>query len=97
MTGSSPVAVIGAGNVGCALAADLALRGAEVRLFNRSPGRLAAIADAGGITVTGVLEGSAALMPAGIQNGPDFEPVKRGAQMAARWPVRLPAAQIGTK
>ncbi|MGB0094586.1 MAG: hypothetical protein WBP81_18895 [Solirubrobacteraceae bacterium] len=28
------VAVIGAGNVGCALAGDLALRGFEVRLFN---------------------------------------------------------------
>src|SRR5947207_8670617 len=59
MTVSDPVAVIGAGNVGCALAADLALRGVEVRLFNRSPGRLAAIADAGGITVTGVIEGFA--------------------------------------
>jgi opine dehydrogenase len=57
---SSPVAVIGAGNVGCALAADLALRGVEVRLFNRSPGRLAAIRDAGGITVTGEVEGFAA-------------------------------------
>ena len=56
----SPVAVIGAGNVGCALAADLVLRGAEVRLFNRSPGRLAAIRDAGGITVTGQIEGFAA-------------------------------------
>ena len=57
----SPVAVIGAGNVGCALAADLALRGVEVRLFNRSPGRLAAIRDAGGITVTGEIEGFARL------------------------------------
>src|ERR1700722_18316941 len=56
----SPVAVIGAGNVGCALAADLGLRGVEVRLFNRSPGRLAAISDAGGITVTGQMEGFAA-------------------------------------
>jgi opine dehydrogenase len=57
----SPVAVIGAGNVGCALAADLALRGVEVRLFNRSPGRLAAIREAGGITVTGEIEGFAPL------------------------------------
>jgi opine dehydrogenase len=56
-----PVAVIGAGNVGCALAADLALRGVEVRLFNRSPGRLAAIRDAGGITVTGEIDGFALL------------------------------------
>ena len=61
MTVSDPVAVIGAGNVGCALAADLGLRGVGVRLFNRSPGRLAAIADAGGITVTGQIEGFAAL------------------------------------
>jgi opine dehydrogenase len=60
MSVSSPVAVIGAGNVGCALAADLALRGVEVRLFNRSPARLAAIRDAGGITVTGEIEGFAA-------------------------------------
>ena len=60
MSVCSPVTVIGAGNVGCALAADLALRGVEVRLFNRSPGRLAAIRDAGGITVTGEIEGFAA-------------------------------------
>ena len=50
-TGSSPVAVIGAGNVGCTLAGDLTLRGFEVRLFNRSPGRLEAIRAAGGISV----------------------------------------------
>jgi opine dehydrogenase len=61
MTVPDPVAVIGAGNVGCALAADLSLRGIGVRLFNRSPGPLAAIADAGGITVTGQIEGFAAL------------------------------------
>jgi opine dehydrogenase len=53
------VAVLGAGNVGCALAADLVLRGIGVRLFNRSPGRLAAIREAGGITLTGALEGFA--------------------------------------
>jgi opine dehydrogenase len=58
---SLAVAVIGAGNVGCALAADLTLRGFEVRLFNRSSGRLQAIRDAGGITVTGAIEGFADL------------------------------------
>ena len=58
-TGSSPVAVIGAGNVGCALAGDLTLRGFEVRLFNRSPGRLEAIRAAGGISVCGEIEGFA--------------------------------------
>jgi len=50
---SGPVAVVGAGNVGCALAADLVLRGVDVRLYNRSPGRLDAIRAASGIRVTG--------------------------------------------
>jgi len=55
------VAVIGAGNVGCALAGDLALRGVDVRLYNRSPKRLDAIEAAGGITLHGEVEGFAAL------------------------------------
>jgi opine dehydrogenase len=55
------VAVIGAGNVGCALAADLVLRGVDVRLCNRSPGRLEPIRRAGGISVTGAVEGFAPL------------------------------------
>lgn len=53
------VAVIGAGNVGCALAADLALRGVEVRIFNRSRERLDAIRAAGGVAATGEIEGFA--------------------------------------
>lgn len=58
MTASRPVvAVVGAGNVGCALAAHLAITGVEVRLCNRSTARLDAIRDAGGITVTGAVEG----------------------------------------
>ena len=55
------VAVIGAGNVGCALAGDLALRGIEVRLFNRSPERLRPIREAGGIALTGEIDGFARL------------------------------------
>jgi opine dehydrogenase len=55
------VAVIGAGNVGCALAADLVLRGADVQLCNRSGARLAPIREAGGIRVTGAIEGFAPL------------------------------------
>jgi opine dehydrogenase len=51
------VAVVGAGNVGCALAAHLAMTGVDVRLCNRSTGRLQAIRDAGGITLTGAVEG----------------------------------------
>ncbi|MCA1693927.1 MAG: 2-dehydropantoate 2-reductase, partial [Actinobacteria bacterium] len=53
------VAVIGAGNVGCALAAHLTLRGIEVRLCNRSASRLDEIRRSGGITVTGAVEGVA--------------------------------------
>src|SRR5437660_557718 len=83
----SPVAVIGAGNVGCALAADLALRGVEVRLFNRSPGRLAAIRDAGGITVTGEIEGFA---PLSLVTG-SLEQAVDGAAVVA---VTVPTASL---
>lgn len=53
------VAVIGAGNVGHALAADLTLRGIEVRIHSRTSGRLDAIRQAGGITAVGDVEGLA--------------------------------------
>jgi opine dehydrogenase len=89
MSVCSPVAVIGAGNVGCALAADLALRGAEVRLFGRSPGRLAAIRDAGGITATGEIEGFAALR---LVTGSLAEAVDGAGVVAVTVPtVSLPA------
>lgn len=55
------VAVIGAGNVGCALAADLTIRGADVRLWNRSEARIKEIGNAGGMTLTGKVEGFAPL------------------------------------
>ena len=53
------VAVLGAGNVGCALAADLALRGYAVRLFTRSATRRAELRAAGAITITGAVNGRA--------------------------------------
>src|SRR5262250_2382806 len=43
------IAVLGAGNGGCAAAADLTLRGSEVRLFSRSENTLMPIAKRGGI------------------------------------------------
>src|SRR5687768_16958197 len=43
------IAVLGAGNGGCAAAADLTLRGFEVRLFSRSEATLNPIAKRGGI------------------------------------------------
>lgn len=58
MTTNRPVvAVVGAGNVGCALAAHLAMTGVDVRLCDRSTERLQAIRDAGGITLSGAVEG----------------------------------------
>jgi opine dehydrogenase len=48
------VAVLGAGNGGLASAADLTLRGFDVRLFTRRPETLAAVVDAGGIELEGV-------------------------------------------
>lgn len=59
MSRSAVVAVIGAGNVGCALATHLTLRGHEVRLCTRSEQRLRPIRQAGGLTATGAVEGSA--------------------------------------
>lgn len=41
--------IIGAGSGGCAAAADLTLQGFDITLYNRSPGRLAALKDQGGV------------------------------------------------
>jgi predicted dinucleotide-binding enzyme len=57
---SPTVAAVGAGNVGCALAVDLAIRGCQVRVFNRSPERPEAVRAAVGINVSGEVEGLAA-------------------------------------
>jgi opine dehydrogenase len=43
------IAVLGAGNGGCAAAADLGARGFEVRLYNRSRERLAPLLERGGL------------------------------------------------
>ena len=45
------IAILGAGNGGCATAADLTLRGYEVRLFSRSENTLLPISKRGGIEV----------------------------------------------
>lgn len=51
--------VLGAGHGGQAMAGHLALMGFEVRLYNRSPERLAPIKAMGGIAVEGEVEGFA--------------------------------------
>ena len=45
------IAVLGAGNGGCAAAADLTLRGYEVRLFSRSDATLMPIIKQGAINI----------------------------------------------
>ena len=49
------IAILGAGNGGCAAAADLTLRGYEVRLHARREERLEPIRKKGGIEITGGL------------------------------------------
>jgi opine dehydrogenase len=51
-TRTRSVAVLGAGHGGMALAADLARKGHHVALWNRSPERVAAVRDRGGIQLT---------------------------------------------
>jgi len=59
------VAILGAGNGGLALAGFLAQHGHRVALWNRSPARVAPVADLGGIHLT--LPGSAAVLaPIGV-------------------------------
>lgn len=47
--------MLGAGNGGCAAAADLTIRGSAVRLYNRTAERLAPLVERGGIETRGVL------------------------------------------
>lgn len=56
------VAILGAGNGGCAAAADLARRGYQVNLYSRSESTLRPIRDQGGITYTGALGEGVALL-----------------------------------
>jgi opine dehydrogenase len=49
MAGFHKIAILGAGNGGCAAAADLTLRGYEVRLYSRSERTLKPILERGGI------------------------------------------------
>ena len=49
------IAIIGAGNGGCAAAADLTLRGFSVRLYGRSATTIAPVRERGGIELAGAL------------------------------------------
>jgi opine dehydrogenase len=72
------VAVLGAGNGGCAAAADLTLRGYEVRLFSRSESTLMPIAKRGGIEL---VEDGAEKFAAPFFVGSDLPPVVNGSDL----------------
>ena len=72
------IAVLGAGNGGCAAAADLTLRGHEVRLFSRSESTLIPIVKRGGIEL---VENGTEKFAAPYFVSPHLPPVVNGADL----------------
>lgn len=72
-----PIAVLGAGNGGLAMAGHLSLMGFEVRIFNRSEERIWGIKSTGGIDVVGEIEGHANISVATTS----FEEAIEGAEL----------------
>ena len=87
--GVHTVAVIGAGNGGLAAAADLTLRGFAVRLASRSADVVAAINEAGGITLQSPV--SAGFAKIGLVTT-DLHAAVRGADLVM---LTVPATAIG--
>ena len=72
------IAILGAGNGGCAAAADLTLRGFQVRLFSRSEKTIAALAKRGEIEL---VENGSARFAAPYFMSPHMPPVVQGADL----------------
>jgi opine dehydrogenase len=72
------IAILGAGNGGCAAAADLTLRGYEVRLFSRSESTMMPILKRGGIEL---VENGAETFAAPFFVGPDLPAAVNGADL----------------
>jgi len=72
------IAVLGAGNGGCAAAADLTLRGFEVRLFSRSESTIAKIAKRGEIEL---IEAGVSKKAAPYFMSPHLPPVVQGVDL----------------
>jgi opine dehydrogenase len=72
------IAVLGAGNGGCAVAADLTLRGYEVRLFSRSESTIAKLAKRGQIEI---IENGVKKSAAPHFMSPHLPPVVQGADL----------------
>ena len=53
----STIAIVGAGNLGQAMAAHLALEGHRVRIYNRTAARIDEIRERGGIQIDGAVQG----------------------------------------
>jgi opine dehydrogenase len=98
------VAIMGAGNGGCAAAVDLTLRGYEVRLWGRSPSTLAPLQAKGGVDHEGVLgDGSVRLAkitgdPAEAMAGADavliLAPAQAHEEIATRVAPNLQPGQV---
>ena len=72
------IAVLGAGNGGCAAAADLTLRGFEVRLFARSEAAIAKLVKVGAIEL---IEGGTSRKAAPFFMSPHLPPVVQGVDL----------------
>src|SRR3972149_887631 len=72
------IAVWGAGNGGCAAAADLTLRGYEVRLFSRSESTIARLVKRGEIEI---IEDGVKKSAAPYFRSPHLPPVVQGADL----------------
>jgi opine dehydrogenase len=72
------IAVLGAGNGGCAAAADLTLRGFQVRLFARSESTIAKLAKLGAIEL---VEGGVSKKAAPYFMSPHLPPVVQGVDL----------------
>ncbi|MBU7041280.1 MAG: NAD(P)-binding domain-containing protein, partial [Theionarchaea archaeon] len=57
-------AVLGAGSAGQGIAGYLALKGHDLFLYNRTPERIAALADSHRLKVSGIVEGEAVIQAA---------------------------------
>jgi opine dehydrogenase len=76
--GIRKIAVLGAGNGGCAVAADLTLRGYQVRLFSRSESTIAKLAKRGEIEL---VEAGEKKFAAPYFMSPHLPPVVQGADL----------------
>jgi opine dehydrogenase len=72
------IAVLGAGNGGCAVAADLTLRGFEVRLFSRSESTIARLANRGEIEL---IEKGGKKLAAPYFMSPHLPPIVQGVDL----------------